>query len=70
MTFEMNEVEAARAAAWIKAHLEEAHGGKFPYAGAIGGSLTYEFTPTGIGTAVRVRCSCGASGDCTDVDAW
>lgn len=31
--------------------------GKYPYYGAIGGSLTYSFTPTSIGTFVSVRHS-------------
>ena len=37
---------------------------------AIGGRLTFSFTPTGLGPAVGVECACGAKQDCTDVDSW
>lgn len=33
------------------------------YHGAIGGNVTFEITPTGIGDFLRVRCSCGATLD-------
>lgn len=36
------------------------------YVGAIGGSLTYTFTPTGIGTITKVSCECGSILDLTD----
>lgn len=44
---------------WLKKHNEEC-----PYAspkrqGAIGGRLTYMFTPTSIGTIATVKCACG-----------
>ena len=38
--------------------------------GAIGGSISYRFTPTGVGTCVEVRCACGAKIDITNVDNW
>ena len=45
-------VEAeARIDEWKKNHL---HNG-----GAIGGTFTYEFTPTSIGTVGTIRCVCG-----------
>ena len=28
------------------------------------------FTPTGIGTAIRVKCECGAEADLSDYDSW
>ena len=37
---------------------------------AIGGRLTFSFTPTGLGPGVSVKCICGAEKDCTDVDSW
>ena len=39
-----------------------------PRAGAIGGTLTYSFTPTTIGTIVKVECACGGNADLTDYD--
>ena len=38
--------------------------------GAIGGRLTYKFTPTGLGCLFSVKCACGAEEDFTDVDNW
>ncbi len=37
---------------------------------AIGGRLTFSFTPTGLGSGVSVKCVCGAEKDCTDIDSW
>lgn len=37
---------------------------------AIGGCITFQFTPTGIGTVCSVRCACGVKIDCTDYDNW
>ena len=42
---------------------------EFP-GGAIGGGLTYSFTPNGIGVAMSVRCHCGESVNITDYDSW
>lgn len=39
-------------------------------AGAIGGSLSYIFTPTGLGMCTSVRCVCGDELDLTDVERW
>lgn len=41
-----------------------------PKTGAIGGSLTYNFTPTSIGTVVMVSCACGHEMDLTDYGEW
>lgn len=38
-----------------------------PKTGAIGGRITYSFTPTSIGTIVTVTCACGHEMDCTGV---
>lgn len=40
------------------------------YVGAIGGSLTYCFTPTGLGTIIKVKCSCGDEIDVTNYDEF
>lgn len=47
-------------------HDREAHnckslGDKVKRGGCIGGTYTYEFVPTGIGTVGTVKCSCGAA---------
>lgn len=48
---------------------------KQPYLGAIGGALTYEFTPTGLGIITKVTFCKGLPGheatvDLTDYDEW
>lgn len=43
---------------------------KYPYTGAIGGGLTYEFSPTGLGMVIKVKYFNGAELDLTDYDAW
>lgn len=46
-------------------------GGKAPYAGAIGGELTYSFTPTSLGTVVKVTNGLtNETLDLTDYDSW
>jgi len=42
---------------------------KYPYFGAIGGDLTYKFTPTGLGTILVVQ-SCGQELNLTDYASW
>jgi hypothetical protein len=38
--------------------------------GAIGGRLTYSFTPTGLGLITSVECACGEKLNLTDFDMW
>lgn len=38
--------------------------------GAIGGRLTYCFTPTGLGDVIKVKCSCGEEIDLTIYEDW
>jgi len=38
--------------------------------GAIGGRLTYSFTPVGLGVAVAVSCNCGNMINLTDYESW
>jgi len=68
--YELNDNEKAKLAFWLTKHNEEC---KFanPYKqGAIGGRLTYCFTPTSIGVTVGVQCACGAEEHLTDYDSW
>lgn len=42
-----------------------------PYYGAIGGGLTYSFTPTGLGVVVKVKeYYTGEELNLTDYDSW
>lgn len=38
--------------------------------GTIGGKLSYQFTPTGLGVIVIVKCACGEEMDLTDYNKW
>lgn len=38
--------------------------------GAIGGRITYEFTPTGLGLITVVRCACGDKINLTNFENW
>lgn len=40
-----------------------------PYGGAIGGTVTLSFTPTSIGTVIKVTCW-GETLDITDYGSW
>jgi len=38
--------------------------------GAIGGRISYEFTPTGLGVVTQAKCACGMEFDVTDYSKW
>lgn len=68
MKFEIIDKELESHQKWFEAH-ECNKPGK--YYGAIGGHLTYEFTPNSIGCAIKVKCNvCAESADLTDYDIW
>lgn len=62
MSFELTNEQSLKLAAWV--------GHCTTYAGAIGGRLRYEFTPTGIGTIVNVQCLCGERLELTESGNW
>ena len=65
--FELGPLEEKRAEEFIKKHIKCSK----EHPTAIGGSITYIFTPTSIGTAVEVECSlCGESENITDYGRW
>lgn len=50
---------------------ETQHGHYDVNKGAIGGHISYIFTPTGIGTAIKLKCSvCNEEKDITDYNTW
>lgn len=64
--FPISEKEEKSIREWINKHDEEVHGchtseEKLRRGGAIGGTYTYEFIPTSIGTIGTIKCSCGAT---------
>lgn len=51
---------------WLKKHNTRCRFSKIENQGAIGGRLTYKFTPTGIGVITIVSCACNVEIDVTD----
>jgi len=60
--FKLNEKQQEKLYAW---HNDCEHEG-----GAIGGKISYIFTPTGLGTCLVVKCICGAEIDLTESEYW
>jgi hypothetical protein len=48
---------------------EDRKGRSIPYFGAIGGEVTFCFSPTGIGTIMIAKCA-GKEFDLTDYESW
>ena len=74
-TFSLTDDQVIKVEKWRKEHecklRTDEHGIEGEsYVGAIGGALTYYFTPTGIGTSEVVKCACGEKLDLTDYDLW
>jgi hypothetical protein len=67
MTFSLSKKEQAKADRWMKQH-RKIHG--YGKDGASGGRWSFEFTPTGLGTVVIVKCACGKQKDLTDFSNW
>jgi hypothetical protein len=62
MNFEVTKEEQAKILKWE--HCDDD-------AGAIGGKLTYEFTPNGVGISFIVKCGiCKEELDLTDYENW
>ena len=64
--FTLDVDERKRVQEWDEAHdcdLKE-------YSGAIGGRLSYTFTPTGLGMIIKVMCGCGEEIVVTDFEQW
>lgn len=55
--FPIDEATDKKARDWMREHDEKKH--KFRKSGAIGGSYSWNFTPTSIGTLASIKCSCG-----------
>ena len=76
MRFELTEKEYQKYTEWADTHeckfriKKEWMSKPMRYVGPIGGEDTFCFTPTGLGTAVKVKCACGAEINLTNYDEW
>lgn len=67
----LHQWQAEQDALWVQSQqMVDPNEPSRPYYGAIGGELSYTFTPTGIGMVVKVTHANGAEIDLTDYDAW
>ena len=66
--FKIDDEQMKKLKSWIEIHRTTCWYFKNP--GAIGGGLSYIFTPTGIGESLKVKCICGEQIDLTDMDKW
>lgn len=68
--FTLNEKEQEDFKKWLKKHDRTCKYSDSMKTGAIGGRLTYMFTPTSLGVITKVKCACGEKIDLTDTDLW
>ena len=70
MEFQIDEKETKKLNDWLKEHNKKCVFKDPANQGAIGGRLTYSFTPTGLGCVIKITCACGENVDVTDYNAW
>ena len=68
--FSLTEQETKDLKKWLKKHDEKCKFKDQHKQGAIGGRITYMFTPTSLGVITRVKCACGKEADLTDTSIW
>lgn len=68
--FDLNKKEKTDLETWLKKHDKTCKYKKFESTGAIGGRITYKFTPTSLGAIIVVECACGKQIDITDTNSW
>lgn len=68
--FLFTEEDREKLNSWLATHNKECRYADPCKTGAIGGRLTYLFTPTSLGLITKVRCACGKTVDLTDYESW
>lgn len=63
--FEFTQEQHEKISAW-----DGSHDCEVKEVGAIGGKMTYCFTPTSLGMVGKVLCACGKELDVTDYGSW
>lgn len=69
MKFELDKEQMEKFKKWLKRHDKNCIYKNSKKQVAIGGRLTYHFTPTGLGVISQVHCVCGKKVDLTP-DNW
>ena len=64
--FSYDEEELKKYNKWMKKHNKKCP--LYGNDGAIGGRITYSFTPTSLGLIKKIECGCGEKLDLTDYD--
>lgn len=67
MEFRLSDQDKTNYRKWLKDHNETC---PIQYEGAIGGKISFHFTPTGLGPVIKITCDCGEELDLTDVESW
>jgi hypothetical protein len=73
VTFRPSDKEFDDAIAFMDKHDREKHGkidNEPRYCGAIGGGYNWSFTPTSLGNAIVIQCTCGEELNVTDYSSW
>ena len=70
MEFKLSKKEKETYLSWLDLHNETCPYADFKNQGAIGGRISFKFTPTSLGMIKVVTCSCGASIDLTLYMDW
>jgi len=68
MSFSLDKEQLKKFKEWDEEHKGRCAFGDPMKQGAIGGRLTFSFTPTSLGEISKVKCTCGEDIDLTDYD--
>lgn len=70
MMFKFDNDEAFKMQVWLTEHNEKCKLREGKNTGAIGGRISYTFTPTSLGIIKKVSCACGESICVNDFENW
>lgn len=71
ITFVIDADQQKKWGKWLNKHRKSCLYFKHPErAGPIGGRLSYVFTPTTLGTAIKVKCVCNQEIDLSNYEEW
>ncbi len=70
--FKLSDTEYATYNNWMEVHNQTCkyHSNSGKISSAIGGRITFCFTPNSLGMCTVIKCACGEEIDLTDVSGW